>query len=342
MSPIVTDVERPPSHSTPRSASERSAAPAGARTRYDRRHSVLEHCGSCVARPVGADSISDAKAKAAQIESELATHRTQMSALSQQYDAARSSWVRSTPASPPPRRPSPPIRIRSTRTRPILEKAAIANYVSDGAAQATTRSSPTTRRPSARPPSTTRSPRATSTRPWPTCTPPRTQLTRAAGAADRPAGAGPAAVAAEQAAVTQNAQVVQEQSNALAQENGQIATLVQQQAAAEAAAGRSSQRGEAGRRSGRVLSPVAVAAVAVADPPSTRPPPTPHRVAAGGSGAVAAAESQIGVPYVWGGETPGVGFDCSGLTAWSWGQVGRRAPPLLGGPDGGLHPGPAQ
>ncbi|MHB8437102.1 MAG: C40 family peptidase [Acidimicrobiales bacterium] len=53
------------------------------------------------------------------------------------------------------------------------------------------------------------------------------------------------------------------------------------------------------------------------------PSPTPV-VTGGGSGAVAvrAAESQLGVPYVWGGATPGVGFDCSGLTMWSWAQAG--------------------
>jgi cell wall-associated NlpC family hydrolase len=32
------------------------------------------------------------------------------------------------------------------------------------------------------------------------------------------------------------------------------------------------------------------------------------------------------VPYVWGGETPGVGFDCSGLTQWAWGQAGVGIP----------------
>lgn len=42
--------------------------------------------------------------------------------------------------------------------------------------------------------------------------------------------------------------------------------------------------------------------------------------------AIAAAESQIGVPYVWGGESPGSGFDCSGLTQWAWGQAGISLP----------------
>jgi hypothetical protein len=51
---------------------------------------------------------------------------------------------------------------------------------------------------------------------------------------------------------------------------------------------------------------------------------------AGGSSAaqkaLASAESQIGVPYVWGGETPGVGFDCSGLVQWAYGTAGVSIP----------------
>ncbi len=45
-----------------------------------------------------------------------------------------------------------------------------------------------------------------------------------------------------------------------------------------------------------------------------------------GQKAVAEAESQIGVPYVWGGETPGVGFDCSGLVQWAWAKAGILIP----------------
>lgn len=40
----------------------------------------------------------------------------------------------------------------------------------------------------------------------------------------------------------------------------------------------------------------------------------------------AAAKSQIGVPYVWGGETPGVGFDCSGLTQFAYKEAGHWIP----------------
>jgi cell wall-associated NlpC family hydrolase len=41
---------------------------------------------------------------------------------------------------------------------------------------------------------------------------------------------------------------------------------------------------------------------------------------------VAAAFSAIGVPYQWGGDNPQTGFDCSGLTMWSWAQGGVSLP----------------
>ena len=45
-----------------------------------------------------------------------------------------------------------------------------------------------------------------------------------------------------------------------------------------------------------------------------------------GMKAFGAAKTQIGVPYVWGGEQAGVGFDCSGLTQWAWAQAGVSIP----------------
>lgn len=41
---------------------------------------------------------------------------------------------------------------------------------------------------------------------------------------------------------------------------------------------------------------------------------------------VNAAYSQLGVNYVWGGTTPNVGLDCSGLTQYCYAQAGISIP----------------
>lgn len=45
-----------------------------------------------------------------------------------------------------------------------------------------------------------------------------------------------------------------------------------------------------------------------------------------GDRVVAAAMTQLGVPYVWGGATPAAGFDCSGLVQWAFAQIGISLP----------------
>lgn len=55
---------------------------------------------------------------------------------------------------------------------------------------------------------------------------------------------------------------------------------------------------------------------------------TPVDLPGSTAGAVAVewALAQIGTPYVWGGETPGVGFDCSGLVQAAYAVAGIRLP----------------
>ncbi len=62
--------------------------------------------------------------------------------------------------------------------------------------------------------------------------------------------------------------------------------------------------------------------------------PSNYSGTVGGTGAgtaqqmavVQVAESQLGVPYVFGGASPSQGFDCSGLVQWAWGQEGVFIP----------------
>lgn len=49
---------------------------------------------------------------------------------------------------------------------------------------------------------------------------------------------------------------------------------------------------------------------------------------AAAAAAVRHALTQLGVPYQWGGTTPGVGLDCSGLTQWAYREAGLNIPRL--------------
>lgn len=61
---------------------------------------------------------------------------------------------------------------------------------------------------------------------------------------------------------------------------------------------------------------------AAPEPEAPSAPPASGR----GGVAVSAARTQLGVPYRFAAASPGVAFDCSGLTSWAWGQAGVYLP----------------
>jgi len=300
--------------------------------------SVLSSTVFMTARPAGGDAISDAKAKAAAIEAQLTQAQNQMSALSQQYDAAQYHLTQINSSIATTKANVAADQGQVSKDRATLSKAAVANYISDGTAstqdpifsgnEQTLGATDTYNKVAEGDISLAVDNLHTA----------ENSLNVQVSQLQSEQGQAQTEVAAEQQAVAQNAQAIQSQTSALSQEQGQIAQLVQEQQQAEAAAAAKAaqQREEAAQAAAAAAAAVvpasssggggaAPAALSQAAPPPSSP---------GGAGAVQAAESQIGVPYVWGGESPkgsaSPGFDCSGLTAWSWGQVGVGLPHYSG------------
>jgi peptidoglycan DL-endopeptidase CwlO len=279
-------------------------------------------------RPASADSLSSAQAQAAQITSQLASDQQRLDATSQQYDAAQQqlqqvgqqiSQIRSTVTQD---------RTQVAADTANLRQEAVSSYMagsttdglqtlfSSGGEQATVAGE-----------------------------------YRSVASGDISGAIDALSVAQTHLAVQQNQlQSAQNQAQAaldaaasarrtaqatvadqqatLARVKGEIGSLVAQRQAAQAAASHAAYLA-------RVERAAAVAAAAATAPAnssvqssSTQPTATlPILPAAGGAAAaLAAAQSQLGVPYAWGGESPGVGFDCSGLVQWSWRQAGVDLP----------------
>jgi cell wall-associated NlpC family hydrolase len=301
--------------------------------------SVLSSTVFITARPAVGDAISDAKAKAAAIEAQLTQAQNQMSALSQQYDQAQYqlSQINSSIATTKANVAADQQQV--AKNKATLSKAAVANYITDGTAStqnpifsgndqtigATTEYNKVAEGDISLAVDNLHTAEQSL----------NTQEAQLQGEQSQ----AQTQVTTEQNAVAQNAQAIQSQKSALSQEQGQIATLVQQQQQAEAAA--AAQAAEQKQQAAAAAAAAAAATPAVssgsggastvaAGLSDAAPPPS----SPGGAGAVEAAESQEGVPYVWGGESPkgsaSPGFDCSGLTAWSWGQVGTPLPHYSG------------
>ena len=119
---------------------------------------------------------------------------------------------------------------------------------------------------------------------------------------------------------TLQSQVQGELASLVAAEQARRARAIAEQARTQSDQTRSA---DPSRRSTQAASPGGAAAQPVSGPrPGANvPPPSP-----GAGGAVAAAMSQVGVPYRFAAASPGVAFDCSGLTLWAWAQAGVSLP----------------
>jgi len=283
---------------------------------------VAAVCASTVlplSRPAAADQLSDAKAQAASIEAKLNATTAQIGALGQQYDAAkyRQEQLQTQIAQTRDAIAKAQAKVASDRVR--LRKAAIDSYMSNGTAANSNPLFTTNQKDFAAKTVYTKvsenrlhSAVAKLTNSQDTLASQQSKLQSQEASA--------AAATASAAAAMSQAKALQSQQNAtLAQAKGQVATILKQNQqaalaaqATQAKAAASAPAPSGGSGSGTTHSyPV--------------PPPS-----AGGSGAVAAAMSQIGVPYVWAASSPGVGFDCSGLTSWAWSQAGVSLPHYSG------------
>ncbi len=73
----------------------------------------------------------------------------------------------------------------------------------------------------------------------------------------------------------------------------------------------------------RALAEAAAQITGITGQTSGNPPPANTAAA---QAAINAAYSVLGTPYSWGGSSPQTGFDCSGLTMWSWAHGGVSLP----------------
>ncbi len=337
MSPIVTDIE---TNSMERPSRKKKRSPR-----------VLGLVWTVVtflllsllpaARPAAADSLTDAKARAAQISAQIQADGNRLDALAQQYEAAQQrvqqldQQVAQTQAAISQTRAqvaSDQGNLRAEALTAYMAGTTDTGFESVFAGGGEKASVDQEYRSVASGNITSAVDRLHLS---------QTALTTQEGLLQTTQAQAQAAVAQVTAARNQAAATQASEQSTLSAVNGQIQTLVaqQEQAAAAAAAAAYAQKlaqqqaaqQQAAQQQALLIQQqttqkqtqkgggsayTAPAAAAAQNVP----------VAPGASGAVAAAESQLGVPYVWGGESPGVGFDCSGLVQWAWGRAGVSLP----------------
>ena len=300
-----------------------------------------------------ASQLSSEQAKATQLEQQIQSTGQQIDALDQQYQAAQARKSAIDQRISATQSKIDQTRQRVAADQQVLRKAAINAYVTDGATSTqNTLFSGNQTIAAARQEynNVAEGDVGTAVADLPTA---QDQLAAEQAQLRSQDAQAAQAVAAANQAYTQAKTLESQQQQALAQVKGQIQTLIAQQQQAAAAAAKAAAQAKLANaqqaahaalisQSGGTSNATAV---------YSAPPPAPG---GGGAAAVAAALSQVGVPYVWAGESPrgtpgdpSGGFDCSGLVAWAWGQAGVPLPHYSGAqmadstpvPLGNLQPG---
>jgi cell wall-associated NlpC family hydrolase len=145
-------------------------------------------------------------------------------------------------------------------------------------------------------------------------------------------------MASYQAAQTQADDALAQQQQLQAKVKGDLVTLVaqeqQRRANADAAAAAAVQTAVVTPTPNSTISKAASSSTTAAKPqnvvarpaPQAPPPVDIPATSPGAAIAVRAALSQVGVAYQFAAASPGVAFDCSGLTMWAWAQAGVSLP----------------
>ena len=288
--------------------------------------------------PSGADQISDAKTQAAQIEAEIQAEGAHIDGLSQAYDAATYHLQQVDAGIATTESQLSADQSQVGRDQSQLRTQAIKAYMTDGTTNQFTQMFSSNHDETGIRDEYDAIATGNVTTTVDQLHTAQTQLQAQQSALRQQQ----AEAAADQASIASSREEAQSaeaaEQSTLSKVNANINALIQQQEAAQAAAAAAAFNQKVAAQRAAAAQAAALASqstrtdgggggdVSTGPAPGTDIPPP----GSGAGAAIAAAESQIGVPYVWGAEDPGVGFDCSGLVAWAWGQAGHPLPHYSG------------
>ena len=335
---IVIDAEGSTCPTTPRSprsatSLRRIAGPALAVA------TVLSSAVIPLATPSGASSLSSDQATAAALEAKIQQTGMEESALSQQYDAAQYHQQQLTSQIAATKSQIAKTEKRLASDKVSLRTAAVNAYVTSGTAATSNPLFSGSEKNYAAASEYGNVAQGTLSTAVANFTTSKDQLSSQESKLQGQESAAAAATASAASAVQQEASLASQEQANLSQVKGQIAADIAAQQAAQAAAAKAAAEkaaasapkatttGHTTTSSGSTSSGGSSSGGSSSGGGSIPVPPS-----SGGAGgaAVAAAETQLGVPYVWGGDTPGVGLDCSGLTQYAWGVAGVSLPHYSG------------